>query len=102
MTAFGFINIVNQITYKPNWKIHAESWISNINIRFVFKTLDRDTEQPIEVVSSESLDERIFKNWDRKRVIVWIYARILKLEEHELNEWFKINGVRYIEPHEIG
>lgn len=92
--------ICSEITYKPGSNIDCFllPWGDEIEIRITIPTLGSavdPTKQPSPIVSIIYIGRRLDKN----QVIHSIYQQIRMMEMHELDEWLKIEGKLFKNPH---
>ena len=59
------------------------------------KVPDVRTGEPISI----DLVQKVFPNYGDEVILQQVHMMVRKLEEHETNEWFKVDGKCYKEPH---
>lgn len=89
--------ILNRITYKPNWilclhKQTPDFWL----LWVVFETID-STDGTL--VSLESRSWYIDSTFTEDAVITAAFLAIQQTEEHELREFFRVDGIGIFNPH---
>lgn len=97
------LDIVKRITYKPGWKLHL-MWTENqpyyVSFFLRMQVPDLKTQAPINLQFAETAALDFFMHKHEDFILrMWIYPFILKAEEHELREWFKVDGKHFIDPH---
>lgn len=88
--------ILARITYKPGWKIELVDFgFVKVSIRHKAtdandpnRTIDIRFEQGVELIHT-----------DEKRLVDWIFICVRAAEIHEIEEWFKIDGHCFRDPH---
>ena len=95
------------MTYKPNWRIlatrpdrdsgvTADTWV-----RLAFQTQDATGQETglIHITKVVILADRDREGMDEEMAMEWLRFQILALEQHEMNEWLKLDGKLVAEPH---
>ncbi len=88
--------IVNQITYKPNWKIHLKDDTDRLYVQIEATTPDS--------LSGELTTWRSGKTYlspfmCRQEVVGAVFGAIEKAELHEIREFFRYKGASIFNPH---
>lgn len=97
-----FFRLIHRITYKPGFQITA--WHSElqpgINVRFSY--LVDDVENP-EVKTplrmNNLISYKLLESFTEEDAIEHMDMLLARIEQHERNEWFKVDGVCVTEPH---
>lgn len=88
------------IRYKPNYTltIRGDLVPGELALRVVamLPNVESDRQEIIPVVSIYPIPRSLF---DRMDYLRFVETMLMKGEVHELNEWFKISGERYHNPH---
>jgi hypothetical protein len=96
------LNHIHSITYKPGWKItaHVRYDMRNcpIIITATFRTLDSARITDEIAIQSELWYQTDDYNCFPNNLTQCIYDLIVGMEQHETNEWFKVNGKQYKPP----
>lgn len=91
---------VRSISYKPNWKIKAKVEYDAVFIGIeIIDVMDRDTLKPIQIFSKFLIPFHFLESSDD--LIKFIRYKIRDVEEHEADEWFKVNGIRIKDGHHL-
>lgn len=86
---------LSEIKYKPSFSFRLDMPGERLVIRN--ETLDADNpEIPIPIF----LNINLYGITSREMFLHVIYISLRSMEFHELDEWYRINGVCYREPHE--
>jgi hypothetical protein len=99
------INVCDRITYKPSWKLEArqmkfDSGTAILKVRVSFMSPCAVTgKSEIQVCATHTfhdveLDYMDVRSWCNK--LLWVFRQA---EEHELREFFKLDGVAIYDPH---
>jgi hypothetical protein len=96
------VDLVQQITYKPNWKIYVEHEVADDGSGgwhlFVISHTDNSLNP------SESIRVRHgflipAASYNRDTWAAWVFDRLRDVETHEAGEFYRINGLREFAPH---
>lgn len=99
MTDQDVINIINKITYKPDFKIRVGLDIHG-GVRVWFSRLVPDATGIIKENIAITYNTLFYNNAkDEQEVLEKMYIHFLEFEKHELKEWFKYNNVCFKDPH---
>lgn len=96
-------DIVRRITYKPNWTLRLR-WDSShayyVTFYLLMEVPDLRTGKPLPLSFCETAAIDFFAEAHEDWIIrMWIYPFILRAEEHEMREWFKLDGKHVVDPH---
>lgn len=94
--------LIEKITYKPGAVFMIERCAVMDVIRLVVTLQVVNAENPNEKIPinfQRVLREDHFTALNEKNFLAMIRASLLELEIHEVNEFFKIRGEHYIDPH---
>lgn len=95
-------HVVGGITYKTGWEFSVEVYDQFTGPFLVIRTVQPDSgdengEVPLVIRSM------IHPQSDVDRFIAWVLWRLTQAEIHEVQEFFKYDGVKYLDPHrELG
>ena len=98
MTFKEFKKIIESITYKPN----SQFAVREMNPGMVWVSLRRDVPdvcEPTRITPLTSSYVMQYYDTCREAVIERTFALCLSLEKHETEEWFKVKGKNWIDPH---
>jgi hypothetical protein len=103
MTYAEFDSLVKSITYRPGVKLRAYrrpdvSEVSYLHMSALVPSSD-GSGQEIAVESQQMVLDQELQLWDKSMTLMMITRLLLRFEEHELNEWLKVNGTHVYEPH---
>lgn len=87
--------VVNRISYKPNVRFIISRTSDGYYIRM--STIRQDIRNPVE--ETELMISQLIEAMDEKGVVAAVNKIVRRFEEHEINEWLKIDGLRLINPH---
>lgn len=99
--------LVEQITYKPGTKfrilptIGMDGSLANRSVLYItvkMHNLDGSA-QLIDITSPVELDHDRFEVMSDKDIYSMIFRKIVALEKHEATEWFRVDGVNFVDPH---
>lgn len=104
MTKKEAILIIKRIQYKLGFTVELENLIVNhmkrpISLRLKMKTLNADFVKSIEPTYlrfSRTIDLAAL---NEKEFIAIVHKSIRHMEIHEINEFFKVDGVKIFDPH---
>lgn len=85
--------ILRSFTYRPGWRFSVED--KHLVVRAtVIDTDNPNQEVPLGFeISLPSFTDPVFDWTD------WLFRQIMTIEQHEAQEFFKINGVKVFDPH---
>jgi hypothetical protein len=96
--------MLGRITYKPTWTFKLERpsgeidpW--GITIRMYVPNSRGSEQETTPVQSTRRIPWMIYEQRDEKHFVDWLSREILSMERHELDEWFKIDGIMHRDPH---
>lgn len=95
------------VTYKPGWKFNAwvdrysDNWSTRLYINISWRMPDiNHPGKDITLNWNESLCASDIEHMEEKDVIEYfIWKAIFKAEEHEMHEWYKVDGFCVFDPH---
>jgi hypothetical protein len=98
LPANAITRVVARLTYKPNAKIWVECGHTLV---MVLDVPDRDhPERTVPVVSRQDVPPSMVDGGDSEEEIVnWVRNCLGQLEDHEKDEWLKLDGKRWRDPH---
>lgn len=90
--------LVSRLTYKPNAKVWVEG---NCVLVMVLDNPDRDhPERTIPVVSRQQIPMPMIEGEDsEENMIGWVRNCLMQLEEHEMDEWLRLDKKLVNDPH---
>jgi hypothetical protein len=106
---YRFNNLLQRITYKPEWSfrvnIHEEEMLNPLYLSIqmnVEDTYNKGTR--IDVESKHDLPSRMILGWapsedNDAEFFIWVREQIHWREQHEADEWLRIDGVMVWNPH---
>lgn len=117
MTRDDVVALGKTLQYKPGWTITldtADQWMhffgysacpGCVQVSITFKAPDAGYPDPtrapiIDIVMREIVDG--VDHMEREMFVHILFRLLLKCEEHEAGEWFKVNGQRPFDPHRGG
>lgn len=96
--------LLNGVTYRPGVTLQI---VDNGDGRYLLRVnrYEPDSRNPARTVflphvfpipaSYTDPDRQLWSDW-----FTWLAARLVDTERHESREWFKVDGVAWIDPHE--
>lgn len=94
--------INDRVTYKPGWKIELRQPLSTpweVHLTVAGTVPDVTTGLPTTVYGTHRLPRDVFDNLPDDLVYDWIRGWIVEAEMHELDEFFKVDGRHFRDPH---
>ena len=93
--------ILDRITYKPDtcikWGFEGSGlWI---NITHTVLDITSKDEMPCVVGGRHGLDQLDLCGMEERHLIHWVRSQLERLAVHELDEWFKVDGIHVRDPH---
>ena len=90
--------LVSRLTYKPNSKVWVECGHTLV---MVLDVPDRDhPERTVPVVSRQDVPPSMVDGGDSEEAMMdWVRNCLGQLEDHEKDEWLKLDGKRWRDPH---
>ncbi|MNF29691.1 hypothetical protein D3C85_851500 [compost metagenome] len=88
--------IVNAITYKPDWTIHLKDDGDRLYVQIEATTLDSITREPTTWKSGKNY---LSPFMCRQEVVGVVFGAIEKAEIHEMREFFRYKGASIYNPH---
>lgn len=96
-------DLLKRITYKPEFQMicRIESCADLIDIRFSRMVKDATGMQKgyIPLYQIISFTGDALEHMDEKEMLMRIYNGLIEFEIHEMNEWLKVDGKCFKEPH---
>jgi hypothetical protein len=98
-------NIINEITYKNFYfKIQEDIYrgitlVATAPVKDACSGYSFEMAPIIPIKTIQIFDERYFNILDKEQFIKILYITCKRLELHELDEHFKVNGICYVDPH---
>lgn len=84
--------LVKKISYKPEWTFEVNKNGAIMASSFVLDVDDRTSQAETFIIVETSDD-------DAKEIISKLRSAILFIEHHEMDEWFRIDGIPVVDPH---
>lgn len=99
--------LLGNISYKPHYSLRLTRLLSDDCILLEVKHCELDSTGKdvgsINLLSGTAITEATLSRLTGDRFILWIRETLLVTEVHELDEWYKIKGKCYRDPHsELG
>jgi hypothetical protein len=100
--------LAERITYKPGWRIEvmppeeSDRFFNRpINLLLLWPAQDINTKQPTRLATSAAVSPAILAMMTDEEVVKRVFCDMLikRTELHEMDEWFKLDGVCVFEPH---
>ncbi len=104
MTIPEVMGIVEKIKYKPGSVIKLIRSADRDTCRLHMRLRVEDTNKPGTYIVITSLDEREsvwFINQTPTSLLSWIRSALIRLETHEVDEWFRYCEEQVFEPHDL-
>lgn len=94
MTDNPYAELLTHCTYRPGWTLRIEGppWLLRIDGHAL------DSLNPGETVRLPHMFP-IPSILSVNRFYLWVAERLTDCERHESREWFKVDGMRYLDPH---
>jgi len=89
-------DVLSSISYKRGHALRTANVFGSLSIELEVSVIDVDDNSKRTTVY---LRRETPPNLSRDKLIAFVFQMIQEFELHESKEWFKINGVRYEEPH---
>lgn len=87
--------LLNNFSYRPDWEFFIEE--SRLRIRARVQDADSHGKLiPLQSAIQLPPYNALARGWDWIR---WLRNELIKIETHELDEFFQINGVKVFDPH---
>lgn len=121
MTPKQFENLVSRITYKPYWEIRCEAlapWKGRreaFELNIIGRVVDSNQKLPVidgpigefhhvhqELITVESrhiIEKHEIEYMEEEQAVQFLFQLIKRVEDHEAQEFFRINGQRRYDPH---
>lgn len=95
--------MLKKVTYKPGWTIEPyapHGSYDDFGIRIEFKAEDtRNPGRTARVTARERIPEFVIVRRDPKRFFIAVQEALFKVERHESQEWFWVDGQIFDDPH---
>lgn len=91
--------IMDRVSYKPGWVIDLCVPLDVVELRVACTQPDVLTGLPTTVHTVQQLPLDRFNMMSDDQVYSWIGTALMRLEEHEFDEWFKVDGRHVFDPH---
>lgn len=88
--------LISSITYKPGVIIELKDYG---RVLFTLTTACSDNPNKMSLREAELVLPTNYLTMDLEDIKLLIYKHLLDWESHEVQEWYKIQGVRYKDPH---
>lgn len=89
------IEVVNSISYKP-WVYITTEVKDHVVVRITYETRCAYSKSS---VTRNTIFGKLLPHWNEKQVIDYVYHLLQFFEQHELDEWFEVDGVKVNDPH---
>lgn len=103
MTYQEMEQVIRSITYKPRTFINLSRHYACDNVilqvAFVGVPDAENPTSPTQINSQYSMSPRMFEHMERRDFIHLVHSQIVKMEMHEVDEFFKIDDKHFREPH---
>jgi hypothetical protein len=104
MKPTDFVKLVDSMSYKPGWDLHAEEGAYYGYPGMVRLTTSHNEPDPLTrevgpIINEQTIGPGVLEGMDRASVIEWVRVFLLGAETHELNEHLKVGGVHVTDPH---
>jgi hypothetical protein len=118
------LELMEDFTYKPNWSFQVSTWDHEVRITLEMWVPDSTRPfRPVQVQTDQAdwwaLNDHVMSRRDyiehqevvrinagvrvprlrHNEFYTWLRGVIRNMEDHELDEWFKVNGVPVNDPH---
>jgi hypothetical protein len=94
------INVCDRITYKKGWQVETRHLRDMLCIRLSFLAECAVTgKSEVQVCSTHTFPDFVLHHMDERswcNKMLWVFRQA---EEHELREFFKLDGVAIYDPH---
>lgn len=97
LSATDVVSYLERVTYKPGWKIKAYQG-SFEGIHIVIQAEVIDSYHPESTVPLD-IHSVLPPMHSLKEFVVWLSWRLGRIENHEMREWLKEDGVAIFDPH---
>lgn len=106
MTPQQAVKLLRTLEYKPNWHFSFDLRFDcgnySIHVHRIFKTTDADgSGKAIEIGSNWIISEVELANMLPTQLAKRAFDYIMRMEEHEAYEWFRMDGVQLQDPHSL-
>jgi hypothetical protein len=95
-----FLSLMQRLEYKPGTKI---SFILNrpetIGIKIYFDVKDARTGEPTKLVHDSGLEKRKARAMTDAEIVGWVRECVHRAEQHEADEWLRLDGALVSDPH---
>jgi hypothetical protein len=98
----GLSDLIDSIIYKPGWSFSLRNKIEEDGsggLIFQVVSFTDDSMDPAEKIMVRHNFLVPSASYNQRTWIAWLRNRIADVENHELNEFFKIDGERVFAPH---
>lgn len=95
-------SIINSITYKPNTKLNIRMLSKDDHIVLTLTSTEidsNDNSKTILINNQYYFDPYGFKGIDKEYFLTVVKSTLVDAAKHEVDEWFKVNGKHYTDPH---
>lgn len=105
MTEREVLDVLRAVTYKPGWSINARfddmRFERVVSLMISRSATDATSGRPIQLGGGWPVPLPL-SALTREHLLEEIYCALRDVEMHEIDEWFKINGVCVTAPHPKG
>lgn len=97
-------DLLARFTYKPGWEFTADITPHGL-ITLTIRAMVHDADNPqniCPITFTETIDPYIVKHRadaDERYWMKWLHSMIRRAEEHEIDEFFQVDGVKVFDPH---
>jgi len=101
MDVFAASAIVSEISYKPGWEIWSDAYGDHLLVKVRARVQDSRAAEIREIVLTQDLaiDARLLAVLDEPALVDHVFGRLLEIERHEAQEWYRYRGVLVNDPH---
>lgn len=96
MTNHEVLKFLERLKYKPGWSFHGRFEAGYLVFRIIATVPCSDTKSLTNIAHQDMIKAK-FK--DEGHLTQYVKARLRIAENHELDEWFRLDGERVTEPH---
>lgn len=96
MTAEDYAAIMARVSYKPEWEFAV--FDDGMDTTLCITAVIGNSYRPGETVLLD-IHSMIPPHTSESDFLRWLFWRILKIEQHEVQEWLKVDGEPPLDPH---
>lgn len=91
--------IQNHITYKPKSYISCEKGDGVLHVHVKHIVEDVHGGGNVAVGRRTHVRTDVLKRMSRDELLRWVMDEVIRLEVHEVHEWFQVDGECFVDPH---